>query len=155
MLERKSGHIVFMNSLQGKVGVAFRTGYSATKHALTGFADSLRAEVEDDGVYVTSLHPGYVNTNLSLNALSSQAGAKHGIMDANTKKGLDARVFADKALRAIYLKDRETIIADSLANGLAVPLRSLAPNLIFWLVEKKKKKELKQQQQLAGKQKAE
>ena len=45
MLQRKSGHIVFMNSMQGKLGVAFRTSYAATKHALTGFADSLRAEV--------------------------------------------------------------------------------------------------------------
>jgi len=122
---------------------------------LTGFADSLRAEVEDNGVYVTSLYPGYVNTNLSLNALSSDAGTKHGKMDANTSRGINPRVFADKAIRAIFFKERESVIADSIANGLAVPLRNLAPNLIFWLVAKKKKKELKQQQQLLSKQKTE
>ena len=143
MLQRKSGQIVFMNSLQGKIGLAFRTGYSASKHALTGFADSLRAEVEEHGVFVTSLHPGYVNTNLSKNALASEAGRTHGRIDENTSKGQSAEAFSKRALRAIYLKERETLIPDSFKNGVAVPLRNLFPGLIFWFVEKKKQKELK------------
>ena len=143
MLQRKSGQIVFMNSIQGKVGIAFRTGYSASKHALTGFADSLRAEVEEHGVYVTSLHPGYVNTNLSKNALAAEAGKKYGKMDDSTSKGQSVEDFSERALRAIYLKERETIIADNFKNGLAVPLRNLFPNFIFKQIEKKKQKELK------------
>jgi len=45
MLARRSGHIVYMNSIQGKIALANTSGYAASKHALTGFADSLRAEV--------------------------------------------------------------------------------------------------------------
>jgi len=45
MLKKKSGHIVFINSLSGKMGIPFRTAYCASKHAITGFADALRAEV--------------------------------------------------------------------------------------------------------------
>ena len=45
MLERKNGHIVYMNSLQGLISTGLRTSYAGSKHALTGFADALRAEV--------------------------------------------------------------------------------------------------------------
>src|SRR5690606_3999434 len=60
MLARRDGWIVVVSSLSGKFGTPYRSAYSATKHALHGFFDALRAEVAPDGVGVTLACPGYV-----------------------------------------------------------------------------------------------
>jgi len=52
---------------------------------------------------------------------------------------MDPKVFAEKALRSIYFRERESIIPDKLVNGLAVPFRNLFPDLIFKIAEKKKR----------------
>ena len=80
MIERGSGHIVVISSLTGKFGTPLRSGYAASKHALHGYTDALRAEVADNGVKVTTICPGFVRTEISRNALSGDASA-HGIMD--------------------------------------------------------------------------
>lgn len=77
LLKQKSGHIVFINSMQGKIGLPRRSAYAASKHALLGFADSLRAEVHKDNIRVTTVCPSYVKTDLSKNALTS-TGDKYG-----------------------------------------------------------------------------
>lgn len=46
MMKFKSGHIVVISSVQGKIGIANRSTYAASKHALIGYFDSLRAEVK-------------------------------------------------------------------------------------------------------------
>ena len=63
-------HIVNISSLQGCVALPERSAYSASKHALQAFSDSLRAEMRSSGqnVHVMVVNPGYVRTNLSLNA---------------------------------------------------------------------------------------
>ena len=53
---------VVINSVQGKFGVPFRASYAASKHALVGFFDCLRAEEAHRGVRVTSVFPGYIRT---------------------------------------------------------------------------------------------
>lgn len=55
-------HFIVVNSVQGKFGLGFRSSYCASKHALTGFFDCLRAETEHLGVRVTSVYPGYIRT---------------------------------------------------------------------------------------------
>jgi short-subunit dehydrogenase len=55
---------VVISSLAGKTGVPTRTGYSASKHALHGFFDSLRCELAGSGVTVTIICPGYVATGI-------------------------------------------------------------------------------------------
>jgi len=69
MIERQEGHIVVVSSLVGKFGTPMRSSYCASKHALHGWFDSLRAEVHDDGVGVTLACPGFVKTNVVSNAL--------------------------------------------------------------------------------------
>ena len=63
-------HIVNISSLQGCLALPERSAYSASKHALQAFTDSLRAEMRSSGqnVHVMLVNPGYVRTNLSLNA---------------------------------------------------------------------------------------
>jgi short-subunit dehydrogenase len=69
MIERQQGHVVVVSSLVGKFGTPLRSSYAASKHALHGWFDSLRAEVHDEGIGVTLACPGFVKTNVASNAL--------------------------------------------------------------------------------------
>lgn len=71
MVQRQRGHIVFVSSVQGKYALPNRSAYSASKHAMQAFADSLRAEISSKGLKVTCICPGYVQTQLSMNALTA------------------------------------------------------------------------------------
>ncbi len=77
-LKASSGRIVAVNSLAGLVGVPGRTAYSATKFAMTGFFEALRAELKTAGVSVTTAYPGVVATAIrhrGYNARGEPAGA--------------------------------------------------------------------------------
>ena len=76
MLTRGSGHVLVISSVQGLLPTPYRGPYTASKHAVQAWADSLRAELANTGVTVTTVSPGYVNTNLSRNALTSSGN--HG-----------------------------------------------------------------------------
>ncbi|WP_287717284.1 SDR family NAD(P)-dependent oxidoreductase [Crocosphaera sp.] len=69
--KQQSGHLVVISSLVGKFGTPLRSTYAASKHALHGYFDSLRAEVWRDNIQVTLICPGYVNTPISFNALTA------------------------------------------------------------------------------------
>ena len=58
MLAQGSGHFVVTSSVAGKIGTKLRAGYCASKHALHGFFDALRAETTDAGLRVTIVCPG-------------------------------------------------------------------------------------------------
>jgi uncharacterized protein len=60
MVARRSGHLVFMSSLAGKVGPARSSVYSATKFGLRGFAQSLREDLRPSGVGVSAIFPAFV-----------------------------------------------------------------------------------------------
>jgi short-subunit dehydrogenase/thiol-disulfide isomerase/thioredoxin len=110
MLARGQGHIVVTSSVQGKIAVPFRAAYSASKHALHGWFDALRAEVADRGVRVTLACPGYVATNLSINALAAD-GSRHGRMDAATAGGYAPQRVALEMLTAVARGEKEVWIA--------------------------------------------
>lgn len=80
MLERREGHIVAVSSVQGRIAMPQRSAYTASKHALQAFSDSLRAEVADKGIKVTVISPGYISTQLSLNALTQDGKTYGGIL---------------------------------------------------------------------------
>jgi short-subunit dehydrogenase len=60
MVARRSGHLVFMSSLAGKVGPPRGSVYAATKFGLRGFAQSLREDLRPSGVGVSAIFPGFV-----------------------------------------------------------------------------------------------
>ncbi len=110
-LKRKSGHYVTVSSVMGLIGTPFRSGYAAAKHALHGFFDSLRAEMwkESKSIYVTMICPGWVRTNITMNALIGD-GSELRQMDSTTDSGLDPKVVAVKMIQAIESKKREVYI---------------------------------------------
>lgn len=63
MRERRSGHIINIASQAGKIATPKSSVYSATKHAVLGYTNSLRMEVGDLGIYVTSVNPGPIATS--------------------------------------------------------------------------------------------
>ncbi len=62
MLRLKRGHIINVASVAGKIGTPKAAGYSASKHAVLGFTNSIRAELADSGIQVSSLNPGPIDT---------------------------------------------------------------------------------------------
>ncbi len=77
-LKAARGRIVAVSSLAGLIGVPGRTAYSATKFAMTGFFEALRAELKGAGVSVTTAYPGVVATQIryrGYNAAGQPAGA--------------------------------------------------------------------------------
>jgi NAD(P)-dependent dehydrogenase (short-subunit alcohol dehydrogenase family) len=64
MIEQRSGHIVNTSSAAGFCGMAALGAYTATKHAVVGFSDVLRAEVRRYNIGVSTICPGVINTNV-------------------------------------------------------------------------------------------
>jgi len=62
MLREKQGHIINVASVAGKIGTPKSAGYSASKHAVLGFTNSIRAELINTGIRVSSLNPGPIDT---------------------------------------------------------------------------------------------
>lgn len=100
MITHQLGHIVVITSLTGKFGTQLRSAYAASKHALHGFFDSLRAELGQTPVKITLICPGFIRTNVSINALRGD-GSKQGKMDDATGKGMAADRLAVKILSAL------------------------------------------------------
>jgi len=100
MLTHQLGHIVTITSLTGKFGTPLRSSYAASKHALHGFFDSLRAELGNTPIFVTLICPGFIRTNVSVNALTAD-GSKQNKMDDATEHGMLPERLAQKILRAI------------------------------------------------------
>ena len=107
MIERRSGHIVVTSSVMGKFGTRLRSTYAASKHALHGYFDSLRQEVYEQDIKVTLVCPGFIKTNVTLNALQGD-GTALGQMGRGQEEGMDPDRFAEKLLPQI-LKGKEEI----------------------------------------------
>lgn len=87
MVARKSGAIVNIASVAGKVGSPLRTGYCSAKYALVGYSDSLRAEIAQYGVTVHVVTPGFVATSIAANAIKGD-GSINGPTDDPVNSGI-------------------------------------------------------------------
>jgi short-subunit dehydrogenase len=132
--ERRKGHFVVITSAVGKFGTPLRSSYSASKHALHGFFDSLRAELYDEDIDVTLILPGFVNTDVSVNALTHD-GSRQGTKDKATANGLSPEYFSRKAVQAISKRKREVVIGGA-REVLAVYLKRLLPGLHAIVIRK-------------------
>ena len=130
MVERRSGAIVAISSLAGRIGSPLRTGYCAAKHALLGYFEALRAEVETAyGVRVLSVMPGSVRTAVAANALLGD-GETRGVSDDNIDNGMDPAEVARLILVALADARRELIVAEG-AELNAATLRLTDPERLW------------------------
>ncbi len=129
MVDKKSGHQVVISSVIGKIGIPSRTGYAASKHALHGYFDALRAEHDDDNIDITIICPGYIRTNLSKNALLGD-GSKNEVTDDKIAGGMSVDEFVSKALKKIAAKKKEVYIG-GFREILGIYVMRFAPNLFF------------------------
>jgi NADP-dependent 3-hydroxy acid dehydrogenase YdfG len=134
MIKQQGGHFIVISSVAGKIGTIMRSGYNAAKHALHGFYDSLRAEGFKDNIKVTTICPGYIRTNISVNALN-ESGSKFGKMDSNQANGIPAEECARQILNAVR-KDKKEIYIGGLKEVAAIYLKRFLPNLLFDQVRK-------------------
>lgn len=135
MVNRNSGHIVFVSSVQGRIAIPSRSSYAASKHALQAFADTLRSEVDKHNIKVSVISPGYVKTALSLNALTG-SGEKYGVMDKATAKGYTPEHVANQVLNMISKNTKELTLS-TIGPKAAIAIRYLAPDLYFWIMAKR------------------
>lgn len=135
-LHQQFGQFVVISSVMGKIGVPYRSAYAASKHALHGFFDSLRAELSRENIKITIICPGYVHTNVTLNALRGD-GSKNNQMADSTRFGLEPDVFAQKALQAIAREKKEVVIAGA-KESFALYLKRFLPTLYFQAVAQMK-----------------
>lgn len=116
MLKQKSGHIVAVTSMDGKIGIPPDAPYVSAKFALTGFCEVLRQEVRDNGISVTNVLPGRVDTPMIEHLRFSW---------------ITAKVSSEKVALAILkaIRKRKPIVIIPLAAKLLYYINVFAPTL--------------------------
>jgi short-subunit dehydrogenase len=132
-LARKAGRYVVVSSLTGKFGTPYRSGYSASKHALHGFFDAVRAELYNDNIHVTMICPGFIYTPITLSALTGD-GTPLNKIDHAQYNGKSAAWCAQKIVQAIEKKKEEVYLAGR--EVLGVYVKRFFPRLFSKLIRK-------------------
>ncbi len=133
-IQKNSGHFVVTTSIVGKIGTPLRSSYAASKHALHGFFDSLRTEVYQNNIKVTLACPGFVQTNVSLNALTGN-GTPQNKMDSATKNGLTSDTFVKLLIKAVKNEKQEVYIG-GFKEKLGVYTKRFFPKLLSTMIRK-------------------
>lgn len=135
MAARRAGHIAVISSVAGKVGTPLRTGYCGAKHAVVGYFDGLRAEVEEAyGIQVSVVLPGSVQTSVAVNALVGD-GSSRGRSDANIDNGMPVATAADIILAGMAAGQREIPVAEG-KELAALQLRTQDPERLYTMLAK-------------------
>ena len=129
MVANGGGHIVAISSVAGIVGSPLRSAYSAAKHGLIGYHDSVRAETAHLGMKVLVVAPGSVRTNVSKSALNAKGNAR-GFSDAAIDNGMAPEIAAGRILDALRNDVRELILAEGGEAAIAA-LRRADPKALF------------------------
>jgi len=137
-IQQKSGQIAFVASLAGLLGTQYRASYSAAKGAIHMWANSLRAEVAQEGIGVSVIFPGFVKTNVSFNALNGE-GKPQGHQDEAIENGLEPQQFAKITVEAL-LAGEEYIVVGGHKEKLGVLVSRLSPKLLYKMIRKMKVK---------------
>lgn len=126
-LKASRGQIVAVSSLAGLVGVPGRTAYSASKFAMTGFFEALRAELKGAGVGITTAYPGVVATQIRYRGYRAdgQPAGKSGLKE---DKAMPVEVCARMILDGMARRQREIVMEPRAQLGRYLKL--LAPGVV-------------------------
>lgn len=134
MISNQSGHIVIISSLVGKFGTKFRSAYAASKHALHGYFDSLRTEI-DPKISISIICPGFIKTNVTINALTAN-GTRQNTMDDAQANGMSADECASQIIKAIKSRKEEVYIGGK--EKYAVLFKRFMPSVFLKIVRNAK-----------------
>lgn len=129
MVQAGGGRIVAISSVAGFVGSPLRSAYSAAKHGLIGYHDSVRAENAHLGIHVHVFAPGSVQTDVSRNALLAD-GSRRGVSDPAIDNGMPPDEAAAAMIAAIEEDKPELILATGFERDI-VELRRREPEVLF------------------------
>ena len=135
MIKSGGGQIAVTSSIVGKFGFPYRSAYSASKHALHGYFESLRTENINNNIRVSIIIPGRIKTNISINALDKE-GKNHREMDAGQEKGMPVKKAARKIVAKLVSEKKEILIGGR--EILMVHIRRFFPRLYYSLASKVK-----------------
>ena len=135
MIKQNSGIIVVISSISGKFGFYLRSAYAASKHALHGFFESLRMEVEKNNVQITIVCPGKIHTDISVNAITA-SGQVNGKMDRSQAEGMSADECVRIILKAVENNEEEVFIGGKELR--AIWIKRFFPKLFSKLIRKQK-----------------
>lgn len=131
MIERGAGRFVVIGSMSGKYGGPRISAYAASKHALHGFFESLRAETHAQGIRVTIIVPGFIRTSMAKRALTG-SGAEYGRTLSVHERGMPAGACAARILDAVAAGKEETYVGKS--EILTLYLNRFFPRLLSRIV---------------------
>lgn len=134
-LSRKTGQFAVISSLVGIIGSPYRSSYAASKHALHGFFDTLRAEHYKENIAVTMICPGFIRTNVSVNAITAD-GSALGQMDEAQANGMSPEDCAAEIYSAITRKKEEVYIGGK--ETMAIYLKRFLPSLFSRIIRNAK-----------------
>jgi short-subunit dehydrogenase len=132
MIQHRKGHLVVLSSLAGKFGTPMRSGYSASKHALHGYYESLRAEVSKHGIDVSIVCPGYIRTSITLNSLTGD-GSPYGKVDEALQAGMPADECARIILENLRKKKEEFTVGRGV-EMYSVYLKRFTPSIFSRII---------------------
>ncbi|MBI9101755.1 MAG: SDR family NAD(P)-dependent oxidoreductase [Spirochaetales bacterium] len=135
MEKQGEGHIVSVTSLSGLIGSPLRSYYSSAKHALHGFYDTLRPEVWGSGIKVSLIVPGFLKTDISYHAVTSN-GNEYGKMDPLQNAGTPPEKEVTKILKQLKNKKREIYIGYTLNARIAKFLGKYFPGILSVILRK-------------------
>lgn len=126
-LKASRGQVVGVSSLAGLVGVPGRTAYSASKFAMTGFLEALRAELKPAGVAVTTAYPGVVDTRIRYHGYNAQ-GQAAGVSGLKEDDAMPVAECARLIIQGMQVRQREVVMTRKAKVGRWLKL--MAPGLI-------------------------
>jgi short-subunit dehydrogenase len=131
--KNKNSQVVVVSSILGEFGLPLVSAYAAAKHALHGYFDSLRYEVEKYKLHITLVTPGFINTEITYNSLTETGESYNQNSDAQAK-GMDAQKCAQKILAATAKQKRFYRVG---GIEIYMPLFEFFFPKIFYIIMKK------------------
>ena len=133
-LEGRAGTVVVVSSTAGMLPAIPASGYAASKCGIIGYYEAISAELKELSVNVVILAPGFISTNLTMNALDSK-GKKLGILDPRNKNGIKPEDFARIAVRGIANGEKKILVTQKLIL-LFYYIRSIFPTFSSLLIRR-------------------
>jgi dehydrogenase/reductase SDR family member 7B len=130
MIENGGGQLAGTSSLVGKFGFPYRSAYSASKHAIHGFFETVLAENSKHNIKVSVLIPGRIQTNISKFAIDKE-GREHGKMDPGQANGITSEKAAKIILNGLKREKKEILVGST--ELLMVHIRRFLPWLYYRL----------------------